>query len=536
MSAAPDHEYIDFVCDGPPSHESGRFVEVEDPSGASIKAGEWINRGGGLWALRVRRPAPAPADLVALVERAKYCSDGCSSHQTLQAIIDKLAKVDLATSAPVAVQVPEDVLEWARKQPGSGGGIHDIADDLVFDYVRVARFIRRVAGDSASASDYGRAPKCGHEVELTTGTGEDVAGTDCWAPCGRPEPCPKHNEPAPEPESKRRVIGESKGNKAVMDRLIAAIAAEEERGAEDTSQAASELRGIASDFGNLRYVRDVCNRGSIEIGRLKRTCDQHETNMAASQKVNDQLRKVLDRTTQERDKAWGDLVDIRAKLSRESYDDESTIEDQAVAELGQLRKELEAAKAKADQEFERTNAAHKDLDDAFNACESYPVSRSSSGTIAERVGLLIDACKFTQDRCDAALERAEKAEASGDAKLRRLIAFFQGEGEPIKGASGATIHRIKPSSKHDDTINVFLCEDVIGGLLAERPTTKTLHASASAEADDLSAENAKLREAGVANKRPGQRRRGRPRCPRGPTKRRRLVEHTTSGAVFNTPR
>jgi hypothetical protein len=30
-----------------------RFVEVEDPSGASICAGEWIDRGNGLWALRI---------------------------------------------------------------------------------------------------------------------------------------------------------------------------------------------------------------------------------------------------------------------------------------------------------------------------------------------------------------------------------------------------------------------------------------------------------------------------------------------------
>lgn len=47
--------YIDVVFDGPPSHESGRFVEVEDPAGKSISAGEWIDRGNGLWALRIQR-------------------------------------------------------------------------------------------------------------------------------------------------------------------------------------------------------------------------------------------------------------------------------------------------------------------------------------------------------------------------------------------------------------------------------------------------------------------------------------------------
>ena len=45
-------EEIDIVFDGPPSAESGRFVEVENMSGASISVGEWIDRGDGYWALR----------------------------------------------------------------------------------------------------------------------------------------------------------------------------------------------------------------------------------------------------------------------------------------------------------------------------------------------------------------------------------------------------------------------------------------------------------------------------------------------------
>lgn len=50
----PDNEiYIDIVFDGPPSHESGRFVEVETNSGQSVKIGEWIDRGDGYWALRI---------------------------------------------------------------------------------------------------------------------------------------------------------------------------------------------------------------------------------------------------------------------------------------------------------------------------------------------------------------------------------------------------------------------------------------------------------------------------------------------------
>lgn len=49
-------KYIDIVFDGPPSHESGRFVEVEDCDGKSIKYGEWVDRKDGFWALRIVEP------------------------------------------------------------------------------------------------------------------------------------------------------------------------------------------------------------------------------------------------------------------------------------------------------------------------------------------------------------------------------------------------------------------------------------------------------------------------------------------------
>ena len=44
---------IDIVFDGPPGHESGRFVEVEDENGASISIRKWLQRADGLWALRI---------------------------------------------------------------------------------------------------------------------------------------------------------------------------------------------------------------------------------------------------------------------------------------------------------------------------------------------------------------------------------------------------------------------------------------------------------------------------------------------------
>jgi hypothetical protein len=65
--------HTDIVFDGPPSHISGRFIEVEDAAGKSIKFGEWVERDDGNWVLRIpadaRLIAAAP-DLVAELERA----------------------------------------------------------------------------------------------------------------------------------------------------------------------------------------------------------------------------------------------------------------------------------------------------------------------------------------------------------------------------------------------------------------------------------------------------------------------------------
>jgi hypothetical protein len=43
---------INIIFDGPPSHESGRFVEVEMDDGKSISIGEWIEK-DGFWSLRI---------------------------------------------------------------------------------------------------------------------------------------------------------------------------------------------------------------------------------------------------------------------------------------------------------------------------------------------------------------------------------------------------------------------------------------------------------------------------------------------------
>lgn len=53
---------VNIIFDGPPSHESGRFIEVETDNRTGINLGEWIERDDGLWSLRITElPAAPPA-------------------------------------------------------------------------------------------------------------------------------------------------------------------------------------------------------------------------------------------------------------------------------------------------------------------------------------------------------------------------------------------------------------------------------------------------------------------------------------------
>ncbi len=102
----PTPRYIEFVIDGPPGPEPGRFVEVEDESGASARPGVWIERPGGHWALRVPLPAPPCACDFPLIGHALDCS-----LYAPPAALDRekvSAWMDSPTHAPKGTHSPRD--------------------------------------------------------------------------------------------------------------------------------------------------------------------------------------------------------------------------------------------------------------------------------------------------------------------------------------------------------------------------------------------------------------------------------------------
>lgn len=57
-------KHIDVVFDGPPGPIAGRFVEVEDDTGQSIRFGKWVERPDGYWVIRIQLEDCAPLVLV----------------------------------------------------------------------------------------------------------------------------------------------------------------------------------------------------------------------------------------------------------------------------------------------------------------------------------------------------------------------------------------------------------------------------------------------------------------------------------------
>jgi hypothetical protein len=93
--------FFDVVFDGPPSHVSGRFVEVEDEQGRAFNAGEWVDRGNGLWALRIPRAASTSANVA------------------------PAATVQAGEAVGIVGRGPNDVwVEWIGEPPAGGSKLY----------------------------------------------------------------------------------------------------------------------------------------------------------------------------------------------------------------------------------------------------------------------------------------------------------------------------------------------------------------------------------------------------------------------------
>lgn len=79
-----ESEQICDVCivfDGPPSHKSGRFVEVEDSNGNGISIGKWRKRDDDLWSLDIHavqnlQHGERKGEHMHGVDVCAYCAEG----------------------------------------------------------------------------------------------------------------------------------------------------------------------------------------------------------------------------------------------------------------------------------------------------------------------------------------------------------------------------------------------------------------------------------------------------------------------------
>lgn len=90
------NNFIDVVFDGPPGPVAGRFVEVENVDGKSINAGEWIDRGNGLWALRIGVHAD-PKLIAAAPEMLELLREVAENTASLEMRSKVYAMIDKAT-------------------------------------------------------------------------------------------------------------------------------------------------------------------------------------------------------------------------------------------------------------------------------------------------------------------------------------------------------------------------------------------------------------------------------------------------------
>jgi hypothetical protein len=106
-----ENNHIDIVFDGPPSHESGRFVEVENAKRASIAAGEWIHRNDGYWVLRLTVDTFAAQLATAKADALREAADDMESIIASGDIAEVAAYVDGETGRQEAISARDSLYE-----------------------------------------------------------------------------------------------------------------------------------------------------------------------------------------------------------------------------------------------------------------------------------------------------------------------------------------------------------------------------------------------------------------------------------------
>lgn len=106
--------------------DAGRFIEVEDGSGRSIKAGEWLKRDDGYWALRMPSPAPLLEALHSVRVYVRNCIDTGHDRTMLGNLYSALDEIDKAIARIHTLeQALSDALEAAEQDGLHGGDSHD---------------------------------------------------------------------------------------------------------------------------------------------------------------------------------------------------------------------------------------------------------------------------------------------------------------------------------------------------------------------------------------------------------------------------
>lgn len=102
---------IRVIFDGPPSRESGRFVEVENERGQCINAGQWVQDSNGLWALEIEQiPLPNRDALIGFLAESKDARIvGCGTVDFADALLGFLKGRDVSEKRPISELLRREV-------------------------------------------------------------------------------------------------------------------------------------------------------------------------------------------------------------------------------------------------------------------------------------------------------------------------------------------------------------------------------------------------------------------------------------------